>query len=131
MSSTVPQISARAADALLAAGLTVLLLLEVSLGSNITGPFWTNYLLGVVITGAVAFRRPWPVWMLALQLVAALISTAAGGDLTENPFSPFLSVIVVSYAVGSYAPRRWSEFGAAIGVIGMILTTAVSDSSDD
>jgi signal transduction histidine kinase len=131
MSSTVPQISARAADALLAAGLTTLLLLELSLGSNITGPIWANYLLGVVITGAVAFRRPWPVWMLALQLLAALVSTAVGGDITENPIAPFLSVIVVSYAVGSYAPRGWSEFGAAIGVTGMILTTAVSDSSDD
>ena len=131
MSSTVPQISARAADALLAAGLTTLLLLELSLGSNITGLFWTNYLLGVLITAAVAFRRPWPVWMLALQLLVALISTAAGGDLTENPIAPFLSVIVVSYAVGSYAPRGWSAFGAAVGVIGMILTTAVSDSSDD
>ena len=131
MSSTVPQISPRGADALLAAGLTALLLLELSLGSNITGPFWANYLLGVVITGAVALRRPWPVWMLALQLVAALISTAAGGDLTENPFSPFVAVIVVMYAVGSYAPRGWSEFGAAIGVIGMVLIDIVGDSSDD
>ena len=131
MSTTVPQISARAADALLAAGLTALLLLELSLGSNITGPVWTNYLLGALITAAVAFRRPWPVWVLALQLVAALISTAAGGDLTENPIAPFLSVIVVSYAVGAYAPRGWSEFGVAVGVLGMILTNAVGDSSDD
>src|SRR3954453_18981781 len=130
MDSTHPRISPRQADALLAVGLTVALLLELSLGSNITGPFWANYVLGVFITGAVAWRRPWPVWALAVQLIAALASTAADGDLTENPFSPFLAVIVVMYGVGSYAPVGWSRFGAAIGVIGMVLINAVDDAED-
>src|SRR5689334_16699330 len=121
MGPTHPRIPPRQAAALLAVGLTVALVLELSLGSNITGPFWANYICGVVITGAVAWRRPWPVWALAVQLIAALISTAAGGDLTENPISPFLSVIVVVYGVGSYAPVGWSRFGVAIGVIGMCL----------
>src|SRR4051794_8340732 len=111
MDSTHPRISPHQADALLAVGLTVVLILELSLGSNITGPFWTNYLLGAVVTGAVAWRRPWPVWALAAQLIAALASTAAGGDLTENPFSPFLSVIVVMY--GGARTRPWA--GAASG----------------
>src|SRR3954464_10245475 len=130
MDSTHPKISARQADALLAVGLTVALVLELSLGSNITGPFWANYVCGVLITGAVAWRRPWPVWALSVQLIAALVSTAAGGDLTENPFSPFLSVIVVMYGVGSYAPFGWSRFGVAIGVIGMALIEIVGDASD-
>src|SRR3954466_12055508 len=131
MDSTHPRISPRQADALLAVGLTVVLILELSLGSNITGPFWTNYLLGAVVTGAVAWRRPWPVWALAAQLIAALVSTAAGGDLTENPFSPFLSVIVVMYGVGSYAPVGWSRFGLAIGIVGMVLINAVGDTGSD
>src|SRR3954453_876862 len=131
MDSTHPRISARQTDALLAAGLTVVLLLELSLGSNITGPFWANYVLGVVVTVAVAWRRPWPVWALAVQLIAALVSTAAGGDLTENPFAPFLAVIVVMYGVGSYAPLGWSRFGLAIGVIGMVLLNVVGDTNDD
>src|SRR3954447_19625181 len=130
MDSTHPRISARQTDALLAAGLTVVLLLELSLGSNITGPFWANYVLGVVVTVAVAWRRPWPVWALAVQLIAALVSTAAGGDLTENPFAPFLAVIVVMYGVGSYAPLGWSRFGLGIGVIGMVLINLVGDSDD-
>src|SRR4051812_22762129 len=130
MDSTHPRISARQTDALLAVGLTGVLILELSLGSNITGPFWANYLLGVVVTGAVAWRRPWPVWALAVQLIAVLISTAAGGDLTENPFSPFLAVIVVMYGVGSYAPVGWSRFGLAIGVIGMVLIALVDDADD-
>src|SRR4051794_22018057 len=130
MDSTHPRISPHQADALLAVGLTVVLILELSLGSNITGPFWANYVLGVVVTGAVAWRRPWPVWALAAQLIAALVSTAAGGDLTENPFSPFLAVIVVMYGVGSYAPLGWSRFGLAIGVIGMFLINLVGDASD-
>jgi signal transduction histidine kinase len=131
MVSTHPRITPRQADALLAVGLTVALVLELSLGSNITGPFWANYVLGVVVTGAVAWRRPWPVWALAAQLVALLVSNAAGGDLTENPFAPFLSVIVVMYGVGSYAPLGWSRFGVAIGVIGVVLIDLVGDSHDD
>jgi signal transduction histidine kinase len=130
MSSTVPRLSARQGDALIAAGLTVLLVLELSLGSNIDGPFWANFLLGPVITIAVAWRRSWPVWVLAVQLIAALVSTAAGGDLTENPVSPFVAVIIVMYGVGSYAPRGWSEFGAGIGVLGMVLIGLVGDSND-
>jgi signal transduction histidine kinase len=130
MSSTVPRLSARQGDALIAAGLTVLLVLELSLGSNIDGPFWANFLLGPVITLAVAWRRSWPVWVLAVQLIAALVSTAAGGDLTENPVSPFVAVIIVMYGVGSYAPRGWSEFGAGIGVLGMVLIGLVGDSND-
>jgi signal transduction histidine kinase len=131
MDSTHPRITPRQADALLAVGLTVALVLELSLGSNITGPFWANYVLGVVVTGAVAWRRPWPVWALAAQLIALLVSTAFDGDLVENPFSPFLSVIVVMYGVGSYAPRGWSRFGVGIGVLGVVLINLVSDSSDD
>jgi signal transduction histidine kinase len=131
MNSTHPTISARQGDALLALGLSVALVLELSLGSNITGPFWTNYVCGVVATGAVAWRRPWPVWALAAQLVFVLVSTAAGGDLTENPFSPFLAVIVVMYGVGSYAPLGWSRFGLAIGVVGMVLINVVGDTDSD
>ena len=131
MVSTHPRITPRQADALLAVGLTVTLVLELSLGANITGPFWANYVLGVVVTGAVAWRRPWPVWALAAQLSVLLVSNAAGGDLTENPFAPFLSVIVVMYGVGSYAPLGWSRFGVAIGVIGVVLIDLVGNSNDD
>src|SRR3954469_18509961 len=131
MGSTHPRISPRQGGALLAVALTVALVLELSLASNITGPFWANYICGVVVTGAVAWRRPWPVWALAAQLIAVLVSTAAGGDLTENPFSPFLAVIVVMYGVGSYAPVGWSRFGLAIGVIGMVLINVVGTTGSD
>jgi signal transduction histidine kinase len=130
MDSTHPRISARQGDVLLAVALTAALLLELSLGSHITGPFWANYLLGVLVTGAVAWRRPWPVWALAVQLIAVLVSTAADGDLVDNPFSPFLAVIVVMYGVGSYAPVGWSRFGVAIGVIGILLIDVVGDEPD-
>jgi signal transduction histidine kinase len=115
----------------MAAALSVVLVLELTFGSNITGPFWTNYVCGVLATGAVAWRRPWPVWALAVQLVSVLVSTAFGGDLAENPFSPFLAVIVVMYGVGSYAPRVWSYFGVGIGVLGMILINLVGDTPTD
>src|SRR5436190_16534789 len=131
MRSPLSRISARQGDALMAIGLTVALWLELSLGSNITGPVWANYVCGVVVTAAVAWRRPWPVWALAAQLIALLVSSAAGGDLTENPFSPFLSVIVVMYGVGSYAPRAWSQFGVFIGLLGVVLIDLVGDSSSD
>src|SRR4051794_2733971 len=131
MDSTHPRISPHQADALLAVGLTVVLILELSLGSNITGPFWANYVLGVLVTAAVAWRRPWPVWALAAQLIAVLVSTAAGGDLAENPFAPFLALIVVMYGVGSYAPEGWSRFGVLIGVVGIVLINLVGDQTSD
>jgi signal transduction histidine kinase len=131
MSSSLTRISARQGDALMAVALSVVLVLELSLGSNITGPAWANYVCGVVATAAVAWRRPWPVWALAVQLISVLVSTAFGGDLAENPFSPFLAVIVVMYGVGSYAPRAWSYFGVGIGVLGMILINLVGDSPSD
>jgi signal transduction histidine kinase len=121
MFSSLPRISARQGDALAAIALSVVLLIELSSGSNITGPFWANYPLGLVITGAVAFRRRWPVWMLSLQMSAALVSTIGDGDLTQNATAPFIAVIVVSYAVGAYPPREWSWFGLGIGVLGMVL----------
>jgi signal transduction histidine kinase len=121
MSGSLPRISARQGDALLAAGLTVLLVLELSLGSNITGPFWANYVLGIPMTAAVAFRRPWPVYALSAQLLLAIGSNLGNGDLTENPIAPFLAVILVAYAVGSYPPPRWSYIGLLIGVVGMVL----------
>src|SRR3954454_16692873 len=131
MDSAHPRITGRQGDALLAAALTVALVLELSLGSNITGPFWANYLLGAVCTMAVAWRRPWPVSALAAQLIAVLVSTAAGGDLAENPFAPFLALIVVMYGVGSYAPEGWSRFGVLIGVVGIVLINIVGDQSSD
>jgi signal transduction histidine kinase len=105
----------------MAIALTAVLLVELSSGSHISGPFWANYICGVLITGAVAFRRPWPVWMLALQLIAALVSTIGNGDLTDNVTSPFIALIVVTYAVGAYPPPRWSFFGLGIGVLGIVL----------
>src|SRR3954449_5496262 len=131
MSSSLPRISARQGDALMAIALSVVLVLELSLGSNITGPVWANYVCGLVATAAVAWRRPWPVWALAAQLIAVLVSTAAGGDLAENPFAPFLALIVVMYGVGSYAPEGWSRFGVLIGVVGIVLINIVGDSSGD
>ncbi len=131
MTDSLPKISARQGDALMAIALSVVLVLELSLGSAITGPFWTNYPLGLVITGAVAFRRRYPVWAVSAQLIAAVVSTAANGDLTENPFSPFLALIIVMYAVGSYAPRRWSNLGVAIGVVGMFLINVISPGEND
>src|SRR4051794_4874575 len=121
MSGSLPRISARQADALLATGLTVLLVLELSLGSNITGPVWANWVLGIPITVAVAWRRRWPVYVLSLQLLLAIASNLADGDLTDNPVSPFLAVILAAYAVGAYAPRGWDYFGLAAGSVGVAL----------
>src|SRR3954468_1701047 len=115
----------------MATALSVVLVLELSVGSNITGPAWANYGLGLVATAAVAWRRPWAGGARAAQVIGVLISTAAGGDLAENPFSPFLAVIVVMYGVGSYAPQGWSFFGVGIGVLGMVLINLVGDTSDD
>jgi signal transduction histidine kinase len=131
MSSHVPGLTARQGDALLAAALSLLLVLELSFGSNITGDVWVNFPLGLAMTAAVAFRRPWSVSMLALALVAALAATLLDGDLTENTLAPFLSVILIAYGVGAYAPRPWMEYGVGIGVVLMVLVNLAGDRSGD
>jgi signal transduction histidine kinase len=67
------------------------------------------------------------VYALGAQMIAALVSVAAGGDLLENPVSPFLAVIVVTYAVGAYAPVGWDTFGLGVGVVGVFLLRLVGN----
>src|SRR3954454_14556415 len=133
MTSRLPRITARQGAALMAIGLTVLLVLELSLGSNISGPFWANYLVGVPLTAAVAWRRRWPVYALSAQLLLAIASTAGDGDLTQNTVAPFFAVILVAYGVGAYPPRRWDEAGLVIGVVGMALVNiaGAADAASD
>jgi hypothetical protein len=56
--SRLRELTPRQGDILLAAVLSAVLVLELSLGSNITGPPLVNYGLGLVMTIAVAWRRP-------------------------------------------------------------------------
>jgi signal transduction histidine kinase len=125
--SRLRQISARQGDVLLAAALSVALVLELALSNTLTGPPLANYGLGLVITVAVAWRRPWPVWVVVAQLLAAIASAAFDGDLTETPLTPFLSVIVGMYSIGYYAPRPWTDRGLVIGVAGMVIADVVGD----
>src|SRR5436190_7482215 len=114
-------ISARQGDALLAVVLYVVLVVELSTAQNITGSRAVNYGFGLVVCGAVAWRRPWPVIAVSAQLVALILEAALGGDLIENTFSPILALLVSFYAVGAYAPDPWSNRGLAIGVLGVVL----------
>src|SRR5436305_11045825 len=115
MLSRLRDMSARQGDVAIAIGLSIVLVLELALGKNVTGPAWANYGFGLVITGALAWRRRWSIPVVAVQLAAAAASNVANGDLTENPFATFLALIVGMYSVGYYAPRRWSERGVVVG----------------
>src|SRR5205823_1565602 len=122
MASRLRQVTARQGDALLAVALSIVLVLELALGSNITGPPLANYGCGLVITLALARRRDWPVWVVVVQLVSVIVSNLANGDLTENPFAPFLALIVAMYSVGYYAPPPWSDVGVGVRVAGTVNT---------
>src|SRR3954463_15347723 len=120
MLSRIRGLSARQGDLLLAAAVTALLVFELSI-QDIDGPAGVNYFFGIVMTGALVWWRRWPVYVVSVQLVAAIVSERLGGGLIEQPFAPFFSILLSFYAVGRYAPKRWSELGLGIGVLGVTL----------
>lgn len=113
-------LTARQGDLLLAAAVTALLVFELSI-EDIHGHWVVNWFFGLVMTGALAWWRRWPVYVAGAQLIAAIVSELLGGDLIEQPFAPFFSILMTFYAVGRYPPKRWSELGLGIGVLGVFL----------
>ena len=115
----------RQIDRALAIALSIVLVVELSVENNIDGPWIVNFGLGLVVTGALAWRRSWPVWVVVAQLAALILQTALGGDLLSNPFAPFFSLLVGFYSVGAFAPDPWSGRALGFGVLGVLLVNVI------
>src|SRR5258706_3758854 len=125
MLSGLREMSARQGDVALAIGLSAVLVVELQTGQSITGSWAVNYPFGLLVTGALAWRRPWPVWVVVVQLVALIGQTALGGDLIDNSFATFFSLLLAFYAVGAYAPDPWSTRALGFGLVGVVIVDLV------
>jgi signal transduction histidine kinase len=119
MVSRLRRVGARQGDYVLAAAAVALLAIELSV-ENVHGPWAVNWGFGLVMTGALAWRRRAPVAVVAVQLAAGIAQGLAGGDLISQPFAPFFSVIIGFYSVGAHAADPWSTRALAFGIPGSI-----------
>jgi signal transduction histidine kinase len=95
-------------DQLIAAVLLVAIELQVWLGSAIPDRVYAG-LVGLVLAGAVAVRRRWPLG--AVLVVPAFMSVrmlaGVGGNL-QGAVGVTLSVLLLFYGLGAFAPERRS-----------------------
>jgi signal transduction histidine kinase len=102
-------------DQLVALVLLVVLELEVWIGSSVPDRV-PAALACVVISGAVAFRRPRPVEVV-LVLVALVALQAALADGHKLPVANALAVMLVFYGLGAFAPKPKSRWVLGLAVL--------------
>lgn len=112
----------RKPDALLAAALTVAMVLEVALEH--LHPEALSAALMVVGGVSVAWRRLYPIAVGAV-VVATGIAQAAFGMSMHSAVSPVVAILVVSWSIGAYEDRRRAVLGIALVVCGMWLAIGV------
>jgi signal transduction histidine kinase len=100
------------ADAMLAAALVVLALLEVALNTKIQ-PKAAAYPVEVGIAAAVAWRRTAPMFASALAAVLGVVLVVSGVPL-EEPIVDLLAFVVLGYSLSSYARLSVSLAGSAL-----------------
>jgi signal transduction histidine kinase len=112
----------RKLDALLAAVLTVAMVLEVALEH--LHPEALSAALMVVGGVSLAWRRLYPIAVGALVVVTAVAQAALGMSM-HSAVSPVIAILVVSWSIGAYEGRRRAALGVALVVCGMWLAIGV------
>jgi signal transduction histidine kinase len=104
-----------AVDALLAGGVAFFTVVLPAAG------YWsdpaTTFLLGVLLTAPLAWRRQAPVHAAAVVVAAGLLELA----LVDEFLPANVSALFMVYALAAYAPRWASRAGLAIGLFGAAL----------
>jgi signal transduction histidine kinase len=100
----------RLTDAVLAGAFVLAGLLEGSLVET-DRPLWLHQLLTVAVMGALAWRRRFPLGVLAFMAVGVMVLDADG------QLSVFLALVIVSFTAGAEVdpPRAW--LGLALSVV--------------
>jgi signal transduction histidine kinase len=100
----------RLVDAVLASALVLLGVVEGALVET-NRPFWLHETLIVVVMGAIAWRRRFPLTVLAVVVAGMLVIDS------EGQFSVFAALVIVCLTAGAELdpPRSW--LGLAIAVV--------------
>ena len=102
-------------DQLVALVLLVVFELEVWLGSAVPDRA-SAALAGVVMSGAVAFRRRWPVGVV-LVILAFMAAHTALADAHKLPVAVVPAVLLVFYGLGAFAPEPKSRWVLGLAVV--------------
>jgi signal transduction histidine kinase len=88
-------------------------------------PRWAAVLLMIVAGGSLAWRRSQPI-LVGLVVVAASMAQAAAGMTMHSAVSPIVALLLVSWSIGAYEPRRRAVLGLIILLCGLWLSMAIS-----
>jgi signal transduction histidine kinase len=123
------QIDERLLDRLVAAALSVGVVLTIVFADHLEGSLALNLAVGLAMTAALVWRRRRPFLTAAIVSGAAVVLQIF---LSAVPtFAPAVfSMIVVSYSAGAHAEGRSSLAGVAL-VSGAILAISILENPDD
>ena len=108
------------ADLIVALTFSLVLQIELLAGSNVTGPKLVNHGFALLVTLPLAYRRVHPLGSMLVAGVAVTLQAFLDGDLIENPFTPFFTMVVFSYSLGVHAKTDRRALIGALAAIFMI-----------
>jgi signal transduction histidine kinase len=117
------RLAPRTREALLAAGLTVAVELELALSDRMTVGRAAAALL---VTLPLAFRLRFPLPVLVLVVAGVVVEAALGGNPTTGPVFPVIAVLLALYAVGSRTRGVRLAVGAGVALTGLFVASRLA-----
>jgi signal transduction histidine kinase len=114
-------------DALTAAIVTVATLIELPL-ENLHDHRGVTYAAGVLLALAIALRRRTTLAVVAFQSLVVIAQTAAGGEVFDVAFVPFLALMVGAFTLAARARTRELVIGGALLTVAVVVAALSSDS---
>jgi signal transduction histidine kinase len=114
-------------DALTAAIVTVATLIELPL-ENLHDHRGVTYAAGVLLALAIALRRRTTLAVVAFQSLVVIAQTAAGGEVFDVAFVPFLAIMIGVFTLAARARTRALVIGGALLTVAVVVAALSSDS---
>jgi signal transduction histidine kinase len=114
-------------DALTAAIVTVATLIELPL-ENLHDHRGVTYAAGVLLALAIALRRRTTLAVVAFQSLVVIAQTAAGGEVFDVAFVPFLAIMIGVFTLAARARTRALVIGGVLLTVAVVVAALSSDS---
>jgi len=118
-----PRLSPAIREALVAAGMTVAVELELGLSGRATP---VRAAVALLITVPLVFRLRSPVAVLAVVLAGTALSAALGAKPVTGPILPVIAVLLALFAVGSRARGVRLVAGAVVSFSGLLAASLLA-----
>ncbi len=110
--------SPRLVDGVVAALLFAEILSE-GLSANSVDNLAVAVAAALVLCGAMATRRMWPLGAVVAGVLAGIGQDSLGGSLSPTPIGVLPAALAVFYGAGAFLPERRSRLALAVGVAGV------------